>query len=176
MQGWSSAQHPPRTGLGISQPFLNPRWPCISLHSVMNTLTAMKSTGRNFKASCPPTTELWKLELEFWGHRVSRAGFLYQIDIASTSASHMCHCCFMIVLNCGDYYPCCTGKQQHAIQPGNRGTRPRHVSSKPTLGLNLEMGSGDRHLELVMLGCNDMFTCLSSVGREGELGFLIFSL
>lgn len=37
------------------------------------------------------------------------------------------------------------------------------------------MGSADGCLELVMLGCNDLFTYLSFVGREGELGFLIFN-
>lgn len=54
------------------------------------------------------------------------------------------------------------------------GTRPRHVSFKSTTGLNLQMGSVDSCLELVMLGCTDMFTYWSSVGREGELGFFSY--
>lgn len=47
------------------------------------------------------------------------------------------------------------------------GTRPRHVSFKPTTSLNLQMGSVDSCLELLMLGCTDMFTYSSSVGRKG---------
>lgn len=49
-----------------------------------------------------------------------------------------------------------------------QGTSPRCGSFKPTLGPNLPTSSVDSCLELAMLGFNDMFTCVSSVGREGS--------
>lgn len=156
--GWPRARHPPRMGLSISRPLLNPTRPCPSVPSVMSM------TGRNFRSVLPSNHIALEI-LEFWGHTQSLQGWLslqnrYDRHISSPTA-----------LNHGDYYPCYTGKQQHAPQPDNRGTRPRPVSSKPTLDLDLlapnphlEMGSVEKCSELVRLDCNDMFTCLSSVG------------
>lgn len=157
--GWSRARHPPRTGLSSSRPLLNPTRPCPSVPSVMSILTAMTSTGKNYRSVLPSNHVALEI-LEFGGHTQSPQGWL------SLQSQYDRHISSPTALNRGDY-SCCTGKQQHATQPGIRGTRPRSVSSKPTLGLHLETGSLDTGSELVRLGCNDMFTCLSSVGRKG---------
>lgn len=137
----------------------------------------MKSTGRHSISILPSNHLALEIRIRILGTHSEPPGLAFSSE--SILQAHQLPACVITalttVLNCGDYHPCCTGKQQHAIQPGNRGTGPRHVSAKPTLGLNLETGSADRCLELVMRGCNDMFTCLSSVGRNrGVMGFFFF--
>lgn len=104
----------------------------------------------------------------------SRLGFLDRIDTASTWAPHMCDSplrSFTVLL----IIPVAQANSSMLLGQviEETGIRPRHVSFKPTAGLNLQMGSVDRCLEMLMLGCTDLFTYSSSVGGEVELGFFI---
>lgn len=118
--GWFNAQHLPRTGLP-SICYTSTRVG-LAPHSPQSIGMIMKSPGRSFLSVLPPDQEAPGISIgvTYW----EPPGLASSIEPITTSTSAPpCVTPAPLVLIIPAYYPCRTGKHQHAIRSGNRGTR-----------------------------------------------------